>query len=151
MLAAQGCLMKNIPDDHRVARLCGRQKQVRDEAGKVIGVNPQFFELRPKKNEDYLSCDWVDFFSGSEDKKLAGVRKALKSRMPGGGKEARIAVMGVSLLKECGIKRDHKIRVLQKKNSSSYSGISGLPLDNSDMVLLQTMSDEAIVSLVSFL
>ncbi len=143
--------MQDIPDEHHVARYCGRQKQIIED-GKVLGVQPQFFTLRAEKKppETYLSCDWMEFFSEDRDEQLDGVCKALTGKMDKIGKTAKIAIMSVSSIKSCGNKHSKKIKILQKKKTSSYSGIYGLPQDSSDLDLLAALADEEMIDLVSF-
>ena len=72
---------KHLEDDHHVIRLCSRQKQATDEQGKVIGVNPSFFELKKDRNESYLSCSWLEYFLGTDDEKLQKVHDYMKAKM----------------------------------------------------------------------
>ncbi len=140
---------KLIEDGHHVVRKCSRQKQARDEHDNVIGVNPSFFRLRTEKNELYLSSCWLEYFEGNETEKIEEVTHYLKNKMGKWG-NALLAKSNVGLIKECGTKRGHKITVKHKpkKDDLAYSGILGLPLDNSDIALLDALSNETATTLL---
>lgn len=143
--------MEDIPDGDRVARLCTTQRQISGENNEVIGIQPQFFELRPKRKETDLSCEWVEFYSGDEEEKIKYIKNAVKERTKYKGKKAKIVILDVTSIKNCGLSRGRKIRVQQKKITSSYSGIYGLPKDNSDFELLGELLENTILDIVDYI
>ena len=122
---------------------------MRDEKGNFKHVLPCFFELRTEKKEKDLSCDWIEYFSGNNEKRLDYVRSAIKARFRKIRASAKLVIMGVSSIKECGKKYDKKIKVHNDKKSKS--GIYGMPLDNSDTALLQALVNDTIVGIVPYI
>jgi hypothetical protein len=65
---------KYLPDGDTVVRHINSQLLVR-ENDKVIGCFPQAFELR--KNEEYLSASWLEYFPGTETQRMTEVVAAV--------------------------------------------------------------------------
>ena len=137
-----------LSDEHHVIRKCGRQKQVRDERGNVIGINPGFFALRSEIGEDYLSCSWFEYFPGDDDERLRSAYDYMRVKMRG-WKDALLAKSNVLKIKDCAQKRGYtlKVRHTPNKKDPAYTKISGLPLDNSDQSLLDALANEVATQL----
>lgn len=142
--------MKDLQDADSVARFCSYQRQIRDENDQVIGVIPQFFELRPNISETYLSCEWIEFYKGEREEQLSAVVEAVRNRVKSKSKKAKVAILNVEKIKICGSERERKLRVQQRKKTSSYSGIYGLPQDNNDITLLKNLTDYTIEDLIDY-
>lgn len=149
-MAKKPSFYEAVADDHHIGRRCSAQRLTRDENGEPNGVSPAFFELDINKNEKDLSCDWLEFFSENRPEQIAGVKDALSKRM-GGGNGSRIVVCNVGALKEIGSRFRTGIQIKGKgrKNDPSYSGVFGLPMDNSNGDLIAALVDDAVLELLN--
>jgi len=135
----------NIPDDNHIARRCPRDKQLIVE-GEFKGINPSFFELRLYKQEDYLSCNWLEFFTGNFQVNLKEVKETILSKLTKPVEKIdKVIVMNVGIIKKIGKAQGLSIRVLhENKKDPSYSAIRGAPLDNSNRHVFEMWVREAI-------
>jgi len=102
--------------------------------------------LRQEIRETYLSTNWLEYH---EDDKLACLRSIVaihrakaKGRLsPNSG----VAVLKAEQIRDIGSAHDRKLSVRHTptKNDPSYSRVSGLPLDNSNELLLAALAEEA--------
>jgi hypothetical protein len=140
-----------IPKTDHIARYCNRQRVIRDPlTGEILGVYPQAFELRPKINETYLSTHWMEFPQASQQGVEAQFRSAvaaLRSKHPDVRPEAAFARLNVGRVIEAGLGRGLSIRILSRSKPSDpgYSGIYGMPPDNSDSILLAQLANECCI------
>lgn len=122
-----------------MARRCSSQKLARDEDGKILGVSPAFFHLRREINEKDLSCNWIEHINDTREKQIAAVKESMKKIK--GGKGSRVIISEVGIL--CAIADKFKVELTCKtkgqKNDPSYSGIYGLPRDNSNSDLIAAL------------
>jgi hypothetical protein len=147
---------RDVPQEHHVARYCNKNTVRRDTVTKeFLGIFPNAFELNVKKKEEYLSAQWFERFSGSAKQKLKEIltvfrRKIVNSRGQSAvPSEAAIAVLNVDFVLKSGQERSRLLRVRDrsKKGDEGYASIHGLPLDNSDQVLLGKLAYEGCVHL----
>jgi hypothetical protein len=134
------------PDEHFV-RLCSIQKQIRNLAGDVVAVTRDAFALRSNKFEDYISGACQEAFANeSRD----GLHEACNSILEGFSENAQqkrhtyvAYVTCADEIIEAGNQRKLSLRVRlePKKTSAGYSAVRRLPLDNSDIELLQMLVD----------
>lgn len=130
---------QKIPNDNHVARRCSQQRLVRSEEGEIIGVSPAFFRLRQELSETDLSCNWIEHINGSKEKQVAAVKESMMKLK--GGKGSRVVISEVGVL--CTIAERFKVKLIcktkGKKNDPSYSGVYGLPRDNSNSELIAAL------------
>jgi hypothetical protein len=136
----------NLPDDHRVARRCGFQRLLRNpDTQEVIGIVPQALFLRTEKREQYLSSSWFEFHKGADAERLKAVLDIYRKGGDTPGPNSAIALLHVGKILAAGRDGNHQIRVTHRGNARdpAYAPIEGVPLDNSDLVLLKTICDQA--------
>jgi hypothetical protein len=142
---------KVVPDINHVARYCNRHRVIRDLiTQKIIGVRPQAFELRPDIKEKDLSAYWMEcpeFKATGLESQFQAVVTALRNKHPNVRLEAAFARLNVGRIMQAGLRRQLSIKVLckSKKNDPGYTGIFGMPLDNSDKIILAQLADECCV------
>jgi hypothetical protein len=139
---------KNLPDADRVARRCGNQRLITDpETGAVCGIIPQALRLRTEQNEKYLSTSWFEFHNGSDWDRLKEILAVYRGGGDNPGPNSAIALLEVGKIIAAGAARSHAIRVTHRPNSRdpAYTPVEGLPLDNSDQLLLEMLCSGACV------
>jgi hypothetical protein len=139
-----------VPETDHIARYCNPQRVIRHPiTDEVEGVYPQAFELRPKIKETYLSTDWMEcpkLSAGDVDDQfravIAAVRRRLKVK-----DSAALARLNVGRVLEAGLRRGLSIRVFcrSKRDDPGYTGVYGMPPDNSDTVFLAQLANECCV------
>ena len=122
---------KKLKNKHHVFRyckpsLCSRERQV---------IFEEAFELRESKNEEYLSCHWVEFYPNKPEKSKRELRVSPK-------KNGFIAKLNVGKIIEYGrMYALNGIYVTRKDSNSSYSGIFNTSNENRDF--LKALSEDA--------
>ena len=140
-----------IPDGDHVARYCNQQRVIRHPITKeILGVYPQAFELTLKTKETYLSAYWMEFPPIDRDDVDAQFRAAvaaLRAKHPNVRSEAAFVRLNVGRVIQTGVGRGLSIRILcrSKPTDLGYSGIYGMPLDNSDSLLLAQLANQCCV------
>ena len=107
-------------------RHCKRRHAIRHE-GEFVGVYPDFFYLRP--GEQYLSAFYYEYFSGTDDEKLAGCLAAVPFDIK--RREALIRV-NAQAVRQVGDDMGMKLRVVHdasNKNTPSKAQVLGLPTE----------------------
>lgn len=140
---------RDIHDEEHVVRCCSRQKQVVDENGTVLGVTWEAFALRDV-DKGYLSVALFETVSGDADTRLIHIRGQWdQSGFRYNPRKAVMAVCNTGIIREYGLKRACKIRVLHEpsRQNDAYSAIRRLPQDNGDIDLLESLASEAAVSI----
>ena len=138
---------KDLPTEDHIARYCSPQRVIRDpNTNVIIGVFPQAFKLRPKIKETYLSSHWMESFSTDIDSQFEAVAAALGKKLSIEPKAA-IARLNVGYVVQAGEKKTHFIRIRDQstQNNPGYSGIYGMPLDNSDSIFLYLLATECCI------
>jgi hypothetical protein len=113
-----------------------------------MGLYPQAMMLKTKIGEEYLSVNWLEHWPGTRATRLKNIveihRRKAKSGRPL-SQESGIAVLRTGGILEIGASHDRRLRVVwtRTKEDPSYSRISGLPLDNSDQLLIASLVEEA--------
>jgi hypothetical protein len=102
--------------------------------------------LREQISETYLSANWLEHRDGTRSQRLKMIAaiyrtKAIRPLSP----ESGIAVMNAGRIRKIGTahSRNLAVRHVPDRGDPSYSRISGLPLDNSDDLLIASLTDEA--------
>jgi hypothetical protein len=133
-----------IADEHHVVRRCGHQV-IEWEGDTPVGLYPWSMMLR-KTDEGYLSANWLEHCPGTKIERLRVIVDIhrRKSRSKKLSPKSGVAVLNSgrisAIARECG--HQTSIRYTPSKEDPSYSRISGLPLDNSDMILIGMLADE---------
>ena len=129
----------DVPNTDHVARYCNPQRVIRDPITKVItGLFPQAFALRPEIKETYLSTHWMEYFAPVVDAQFKKVIAALRKKHPNVRELGAFARLNADLVVKGGTARNLSIRIRDRSspNDPGYSGIYGMPLDNSDLEFL---------------
>jgi hypothetical protein len=141
-----------VPGADHVARYCNPQRVIRDpNTGKITGVYPQAFELRPKIKETYLSTYWMECplanAAANVDAQFLAVVTTLRRKHPNVRPEAAFARLNAGRIVQAGLARQLSIRILcrSKRNDPGYTGIYGMPLDNSDSIFLAQLANECCI------
>ena len=132
----------NLPLDARVARRCGSQRLDRDPVTFVVrGIIPQALVLRPERNEKYLSTSWLEFYDGSDFDRLKAVLASYRAGGDTPGPNSAIALLRVEEILEAGRNRNTDLRVTHRasQRDPAYAPVEGLPLNNSDTILLDAL------------
>ena len=134
----------DVPHADHVARHCNPQRVIRHPVTRQVqGVWPEAFELRVTKNEEYLSVHWMEYFSPDIAPQFLEVVKALRKKrdlVP----NSAIARLNAGLIVGAGSLRGHSLRIRDRSSTSDpgYSGIYGMPRDNSDAELLSLLATD---------
>jgi hypothetical protein len=137
----------DIPADEHVARHCNHQRVIRDRVTKQItGIYPQAFELRPQLKETYLSVNHFECLRGTLAAQFKEILAILRTKRSC-GKDSALARLNAGEIITCGQERGHSLRLRASgsRNDPSYVQLLGLPLDNSDQLLLGNLAKRACV------
>ena len=139
---------EDVPHKDHVARYCNPQRVIRDpNTNAIIGVFPQAFELRPKIKESYLSTHWMESFAVDVDAQFQAVVAALRDKLNIVRPEAAVARLNAGCVVQGGAMRKLSIRIRDRssRNDPGYSGIYGMPRDNSDVEFLALLANECCI------
>jgi hypothetical protein len=139
---------EDVPHKDHVARYCNPQRVIRDpNTNAIIGVFPQAFELRPKIKESYLSTHWMESFAVDVDAQFQAVVAALRDKLKIVRPEAAVARLNAGCVVQGGAMRELSIRIRDhsSRNDPGYSGIYGMPRDNSDVEFLALLANECCI------
>ncbi len=136
-----------IDYEHHVVRRCGYQVIERDVlTNNVVGLFPKAMMLRTEIKEHYLSVNKLEHCDGTKIEQLKAVvaihRAKAKSKL---SLRSGVAILKTGRILEIGIRNSHRLVVTftPKRDDPSYSRVSGLPLDNSDEILIASLTVEA--------
>jgi hypothetical protein len=135
----------DVPNSDHVARYCNPQRVIRDPITKAItGLFPQAFELRQEIKETYLSTHWMESFAAVVDTQFKKVVAALRKKHPNVRPLGAFARLNAGRVLQAGAARNLSIRIRDRSSSNDpgYSGIYGMPLDNSDLEFLALLAKE---------
>jgi hypothetical protein len=137
----------DVPAGHHVARYCHPQRGVVRDPGsrEIVGLWPASFELRTKKNppETYLSLNHFEHFPGDLAVQYRDILAVMRSKFKN-PPEPVIARLSASKIIECGTGK-LRLRKRSTKRDPSYVALEGLPLDNSDKILLAELAEKTCV------
>jgi hypothetical protein len=138
----------DVPDADHVARYCGNQSVERDPKTKLIlGVYPQAFSLRVQRNEQYLSIYWMEYFSDTIDTQFQGAVAALRNKPFTLSNAGAFARLNAKRVRAAGTTRGHMLRIRDRSSSKDpgYASIENMPLDNSDIELLELLAHDCCI------
>jgi hypothetical protein len=103
-------------------------------------------EVTRKNQRKISSANWLEHCDGSKAehlKVIAAIYRAKAERPL--SLESGVAVINAGRIREIGSAHRHNLAVRHTPNrdDSSYSRVSGLPLDNSDDLLIASLAEEA--------
>lgn len=139
---------EDVPITDHVARYCNPQRVIRDpNTHAVTGVFPQAFALRPEKKELYLSTHWMESFAEDVDAQFQAVVTTLCDKLNIVRPEAAVARLNAGCIVQEGAMRRLSIRIRDRsnRNDPGYSGIYGMPRDNSDVEFLALLANECCI------
>lgn len=136
-------MVSNIPDGEHVARYCGHQKIVTSSAGP--SVTPAAFELREQASEKYLSVNHCEHHTGTRLDQLRLILGNLTTKGFTWRASGALAVLDAAEVRRCGEDRSTPLRVRRRHHEQdpSYASIDGMPLNNSDLELLDMLAAAA--------
>lgn len=136
-----------IDDEHHVVRRCGYQVIERDAlTNEVVGLFPKAMMLRPEIRENYLSVNKLEHCDGTKIEQLKSVVAIQRAKAIGKlSLRSGVAILKTGRILEIGTRNNRRlvVRFTPKSDDPSYSRISGLPLDNSDEILIASLTVEA--------
>lgn len=137
---------KFLTDEDHVIRYGSKNKFNRDVDGNITGLSPAFFHFRVDRLEQDLSCDWAEHFGVDEQEQFMGTHQGLVARGHTCAKSGKLVSINVGNIKtvaqEFDIEADVEVKGI--KRYPSYSGIYGLPKDNSKGELLAALTSMPI-------
>jgi hypothetical protein len=139
---------EDVPNTDHVARYCNPQRVIRDpNTHAITGVFPQAFALRPEIKESYLSTHWMESFAVEVDAQFQSVVAALRDKFVKVRPKAAVARLNVGCVVQEGAMRELSIRIRDRSNQNNpgYSGIYGMPRDNSDIEFLALLANECCI------
>jgi hypothetical protein len=140
-----------VPSTNHLARYCNPQRVIRDPITRAItGAYPPAFELRPQIKETYLSTYWMEFppaDTATVDAQFRTVLTTLRCKHPNVKPEGAFARLNAGRVVQAGLLRQLSIRILcrSKRDDPGYTGIYGMPLDNSDSIFLAQLANECCI------
>lgn len=146
--AAKQRRREDVPNTDHVARYCNPQRVIRDpNTHAITGVFPQAFALRPEIKESYLSTHWMESFAVDIDAQFQAVVAALRDKLVKVRPEAAVARLNVGCVVQEGAMRELSIRIRDRSNQNNpgYSGIYGMPRDNSNIEFLALLANECCI------
>ena len=136
-----------IDDKHHVVRRCGYQFMERDVlTNKVVGLFPATMMLRTEIDERYLSVNKLEHCDGNKTEQLKAVVAIQRAKAIGKlSLKSGVAVLKTGRILEIGTGSGYRlvVRFTPNTDDPSYSRVSGLPLDNSDEILIANLTIEA--------
>ncbi|MCH8002646.1 MAG: hypothetical protein IIA34_13445 [Proteobacteria bacterium] len=136
-----------IDDEHHVVRRCGYQVIERDIlTNEVVGLFPKVMMLRTETDEPYLSVNMLEHCDGTKIEQLKAVVAIQRAKAIGKlSLQSGVAILKTGRILEIGTRNSHRlvVRFTPKSDDPSYSRVSGLPLDNSDKILIASLTVEA--------
>jgi len=135
----------NLPENDHVVRFVP-QKLLWEEDGRLVGVFYTAVALRTEKNETYVSLCWLQHFSDDYEDGICHAAQAIGQQRKG----IKVAYDGftvgaVAKIKEAAASKKTRLRIVHFGHAvhTGYSGIKGLPLDNSNQDLLELLASTA--------
>ena len=136
-----------IDDEHHVVRRCGYQVIERDAlTSKVVGLFPEAMMLRTEIEKSYLSVNKLEHCGGTKIEQLKAVVAIQRAKAISQlSLQSGVAILKTGSILEIGTRNGHRlvVRFTPKRDDPSYSRISGLPLDNSNQILIANLTVEA--------
>jgi len=137
----------HIVEEHHVVRRCGSQAIERDKlTNAVVGLFPTAMKLREKINEKYLSANLLEHCDGTKVERLKAIVAIYRTKAERAlSMQSGVAVINAGRIREIGgaHRRSLAVRHTPNREDPSYSRVSGLPLDNSDELLIASLVEEA--------
>lgn len=127
---------------HKFLEIC-------NETGAVLGVYYQGFQLRPEKQEKGLSVNHLEHFQGSQIAQLQGIKAEMTNCGFGVGGKSAYAVLQAKVYEDCAKQHSVSLAAFKKPlpGNGSHAEVLGLPVDNSNVKLLEELAREASKSL----
>ena len=147
---------KTIPDQDHVVRYVPISRQARDENGDLMGNGLLWSALQQKKNEDFVSVNWLEYHGKargnalSQAESLKLVRDDLAGVFPPKSRtKALLAIGNVGKIKRACAEAGNVVRVTHEPtgNNPSHAGIRRLPTDED--ALLDLLAAEVFVDTVA--
>lgn len=142
--------------DHHVSRHVPYTKFHKDDDGNPIAILPQAFEMRPEKDKNALSVNWLEYFAGTHKFNIVETIKNFRiHRVSLGGKVGALSAFGIGnvgkLEAVCTSCQYPKVRVIheEKRESStnkSHARISRLPVN--DQNLMGLLASEVFTEII---
>ncbi len=113
---------------------------------KVVGLFPTAMMLRLEKKEKYLSINKLEHCDGTKIEQLKSVVAIQRAKAIGKlSLRSGVAILKTGRILEIGTRNSHRLVVTftPNRDDPSYSRVSGLPLDNSDKILIASLTVEA--------
>jgi len=127
-----------LPLEDHVIRYVPWARLRKDEHDNVVGVLGVAFKLR--KDEEYLSATWVEFFQGAHGERVAAAVKIIRASEIKVKPRSGFAVGNVGRVKEVCLadKEKHKIRIIHEPadDNEAHTALRGWPRENDPLLEL---------------
>lgn len=137
---------RRILRDDDVARHLGRTHLETDpETGEVIGVFNTAFDLKVAKKEKAVSVNHLQHFEGETVGQLRSIKTDMIAVGYTVGNRSAYVIVEVSAIEDCGDRCSVPLAVYKKPEpgNDSHSEIRGLPVDNSNLELRESLAQVA--------
>jgi hypothetical protein len=143
----------DVPSGDHVARYCHPQRIIWDPVtGDLKGLFPAVFKLRDHlpKPETYISLNHFEHFGADIDNQFREILSVMRKKFKN-PPEPVVARLNSGRILSCGASRQRQLRLRRRANKTdpSYVALEGLPLDNSDEILLAKLASETCVEVRS--
>lgn len=136
---------QQLQDEHHVLRHVRWTRLLRDGDDNVLGFLGAAFAL--KADEEYLSVNWVEFFSGDRQSQINECVNEFRSQYDVSKKSA-FGIANVCKIKAVCQEASRPVRIVYSPtpNLESHTSIQKLPRD--EMALLEALATEAFTEMV---
>ena len=137
---------KPIPDNDHVVRYVPISRQARDLNGNLMGNGVLYTALQQRKDESYVSVNWLEFHQGTRTDRLALIRQELSEAFPPKSLgKALLAIGHVGQIKRACSDAGRPVRVTHEptRTSPSHAGIRQFPTEEDG--LLEALAAEVFI------
>jgi hypothetical protein len=137
---------KIIPDQDHVVRYVSYARQARDDDDNLIGHGLHWSAFQQKRDEEFVSVNWLEYRPGTREERLKAVRADLSGAFPPRPtSKALLAIGNVGEIKRACQEANQPVRITHEPNNKnqSHAGIRRLPAGEDD--LLETLAAEVFI------
>jgi len=140
-----------LPRDHHVARYIRSGLLFRDETGRIVGIHPPAFFLRPatetREAERNLSVDWIEHYDGDRAEQLQQIARHAELKLK---KNDAYGVLQVGILSDSCARRDRKVRIIYEPTGQNpaHSAVHQYPPEDHELATVLASFASQDVTLV---
>lgn len=139
---------RELMDAEHWVRHCSRQRIIYDQLGNALGITYQAFVLRTERQETYLSGAHFEHVNGTTKDRLRELLRILRQTLKIGQNDG-MAICNAGSVRRIGTSKSVLLRLRLTPNrwNAAYSKLSGLPVDNSNVELLEMLAASGVSEL----